>query len=785
MSRPVRHVQAVFPLITLTVLGCGGSGPDASSPAAQPVTATASMSVGDPGKHGENILKNGEFAEGTALPWTTNFDSPAAGKAELDNEELCFAVTAAGRNTYDVLLRQRPVTIKRHRAYTIKFKAHSTAPTRVRPNVAFVSPMLEEVWSSVVSVGPKPEIYSAPFKYTERVISDAELVLHFGGPLAAATPFTVCVDDVSIEDPDYIPPDAQAGPPLPRIRVNQVGYLPRFDKRATLKDARPAPETWELLDASGKSVASGKTRVFGEDRDAGEFVHIIDFSSHRQPGTGYTLKAGDATSPPFAIEDSIYSELKKDALRFFYHQRSGIAIQMPYAGQEQWVHPAGHLSDKSVRCGEGTGCSYSLDVSGGWYDAGDHGKYVVNAGFAVWTLLDLYERKLLIARLPADVADSTLDIPESGNGTSDLLDEVRWEVEWMMKMQVPEGQKLAGMVHHKVHDVDWTAIPVAPHEDSMERALRPPSTAATLNLAAVGAQCARVWRTVDPAFAQKCLGSAERAYRAALAHPSMFARGDDIQGGGSYADSDVSDERYWAETELFITTGQPQYLEAARRSPHFLKVPHTAGGGNCSMSWNNTAALGTLSLAVVPSKLPRNDLALARRALLGAADEYVADSHKRGYRVPLESMAGRYPWGSNSLVLNNGMILGLAYDLSKKPSYLIGVVDVMDYLLGRNPLSKSYVSGYGTNPLVNPHHRFFARQLSDQYPPPPPGIVSGGPNSSLDDEAAKRAGLGGCAAQQCYYDNIQSYSTNEVAINWNAPLAWVAAYLDEKAKTPR
>ena len=144
--------------------------------------------------------------------------------------------------------------------------------------------------------------------------------------------------------------------------------------------------------------------------------------------------------------------------------------------------------------------------------------------------------------------------------------------------------------------------------------------------------------------------------------------------------------------------------------------------------------------------------------------------------------AGRYPWGSNSFLLNNLVILGLAHDFTNKPTYLNGLVDGMDYILGRNPMAQSYVTGYGENPLKNPHHRFWSHQANEKFPEAPPGAVSGGPNSSLQDPYVQAAGLRNCPAQKCFVDNIEAWSVNEITINWNAPLAWAAAYLDEKGK---
>jgi endoglucanase len=189
--------------------------------------------------------------------------------------------------------------------------------------------------------------------------------------------------------------------------------------------------------------------------------------------------------------------------------------------------------------------------------------------------------------------------------------------------------------------------------------------------------------------------------------------------------------------------------------------------------------LGTISLALVPSKLSN---AKYRKAIDTVAKGYVATIDGQGYRVPLKSGKDGYPWGSNSYVINNALISALAYDFTKKPEYLRTVVFGLDYLLGRNALGQSYISGYGDRPLQNPHHRFWAKQANAKFPAAAPGALSGGPNSALQDPYAKAAGLPGCKPQKCFIDNIESWSTNEITINWNSPLFWVSAWLDEVAE---
>jgi len=195
-----------------------------------------------------------------------------------------------------------------------------------------------------------------------------------------------------------------------------------------------------------------------------------------------------------------------------------------------------------------------------------------------------------------------------------------------------------------------------------------------------------------------------------------------------------------------------------------------------------TQALGMLSLALVPNDLPKVELDAIRQGIVKAADHYLELSRKRGYRVPMEAGNDHhYPWGSNSFVANNAIVLAVAGDITNRPEYALGAELAMDYLLGANPLGFSYVSGYGVRSLQNPHHRFWAHAKGGRCPYPPPGALAGGPNSKRADPTSARR-LSGCPLQRCYVDAVDAWSVNEVAINWNAPLAWLAAWLDEKGQ---
>jgi endoglucanase len=320
-----------------------------------------------------------------------------------------------------------------------------------------------------------------------------------------------------------------------------------------------------------------------------------------------------------------------------------------------------------------------------------------------------------------------------------------------------------------VADRTWTSLPTAPADDPQPRLLYPPSTAATLNLAATAAQCARIWRATDPAFAARCLAASERAFKAALRNPQVYAP-DTFTGSGGYGDGNLADEFYWAAAELFVTTGSPAYRDAVTHMAQFT-APLSEPG------WSNTAALGTITLATVANTLTPNEIAAQRALITAAADRFLAEEKQTGYHIPFAGTA--YIWGSNGSLLNRAMILALAERLTGAARYREGAVDVMDYVLGRNPLDQSYVTGFGANPMQNPHHRFWAHSLDPKMPPPPPGVLSGGPNSTSMVDTVSQTMRGKCVGQRCWTDKAMAYTMNEVAINWNAPLFWVSAYLTE------
>jgi endoglucanase len=780
-------VGLALPLLALLASASVGCKKAAQGSAASPAANQVSSApvAGPDAAH--NLVKNATFSEGSSLPWLTTFSAPARGGSDVKDGALCLSLEENGKNNWDAQLAHRPLVIEQGHTYTVDFRAWATAPTTIRPKVGMSGPPYSEYWTARLPLTTQPQRFQGQFVMGGATDQTAEFSFHLAGPLAKSVPVTICVDDLYLDDPAFQAPPPEQQAPAPRIAVNQLGYLPKLHKVAVVESAATEPQKWELLDASGSIVADGQTSPFGADANSGNSVHQIDFSSFQREGKGYVLRVGDDKSYPFDIGKGIYKKLKYDALAYFYHDRSGIEIKMPYAGEERWARPAGHLPDKAP-CGKDLGCNYTLDVTGGWYDAGDHGKYVVNGGFSAWVLLNQWERAKYLGKSLKDFGDGKLNIPENHNGVDDLLDEARWEVEFLMAMQAPDGTEFGGMVHHKMHDEGWTALGLRPDQDTLKRSLRPVSTAATLNMAAVAAQAARIWKQEDKKFSAKCLAAAEKAYDAAKKHPDKYADPKDgNNGGGPYEDNYVQDEFYWAAAELFITTGDEKYQKDFEANPHNREFRHK-DATHTLMTWQEIDAPGVISLAVVPNKLSDAERDVQRKRLVDVADRYLAHQEKEGYRPPFDPGTNEgkpwYPWGSNSVIATNAMVLALAYDFTKKAEYRDAVAAGMDYILGTNPMGQSYVTGYGEKPLVNPHHRFWAHQVRADFPLAPPGILSGGPNSSLQDPYVQAAGLKkkGCAPQKCFLDNIEAWSVNEITINWNSPLAWVTSFLDEQGR---
>jgi endoglucanase len=584
----------------------------------------------------------------------------------------------------------------------------------------------------------------------------------------------------------------------PAIVMNQLGVPAGLQLKAVLRSTEAKPVRFVVRDGEGRIVIRDRSTVVGKNESSGDHLHLIR-SGPLPEGEGYLIEACGARSGSFASHRNGYASLAEAALNYFYANRFGEPILPEHLPGPEWARPAG-FPDEVVTCfsGEDTrgqiwpGCAYRLNVTGGWADAGDYGKYVVNGGLTVWTLQNAVER---FRYLRSEAwTDGRATLPESGNGVSDILDEARHGLEFLLAMQVPEGERLSvatgaqtlraeeplslkeidagGLVHHKVHEKAWLPLPQQVEEVAVERFLYPPSTAATLNLAAAAAQAARLWQGKDDQFASEALSAAKHAYDAAKRHPDILAY-DNFTGGGPYGDDELSDEFAWAATELWLTTGEERYKADLGSGDLVRFFSHDFG----DLSWASLRPAASLSLALHQDRLSAKETLALRGQFHRTAGRYIADRDREGYRFPMSMDA--YVWGSAGNAANRGVILMAAYDLTGERAYLEAGSDALDFLLGRNALGMSYVAGFGARAMETPHHRFWAQGADAAFPKALPGALSGGPNATLGQDPFSTQ-LDPCAPQRCWADEVEAYSLNEVAINWNAPLFWLAAALDHE-----
>lgn len=588
------------------------------------------------------------------------------------------------------------------------------------------------------------------------------------------------------------------------IYLNQFGFMEGSRLKAIIADPSTTPQSYELLNDRNQVVLTGSTTVFGTDPASALDLHQINASLDGLSGQEFQFRIGETSSERFGIGERYYHKIMLDSLSYFYQSRVDTEIQAAFVPTQTppLTRPAGH-TNQSLSCFSGTdlrgtnwpGCGYALPVSGGWYDAGDYGQYVVNTGFTTWMLLNMAERgKADTANsCAANLGDGTLVMPEAGNGVSDILDEARVGIEYMLAMQtssiIPQAMARgpqaatgpltltmtspAGMAHHKSHGTTWPAANVAPHEDPTTRRLYPPTTAATLHLAAVGAQCARLFATVDVNLSQRCLLAARAAYDAAERVPDSYAWGE-FDGGGPFDDQTLSDEFGWAATEMWLTTGEVRFENDING---YIPTYNPFG----SIDFNSLEVLGILSFVANESDanvqaIPR--LGFAKTALVAWADRYQLATLDSGFMIP--KIDAEYYWGSNGNFMNWAMVMAAAGTSTGEAKYQQGVLDSMDYILGRNALNQSYISGYGDQRFQNPYHRFWRGGSQTDRPIVPRGVLAGGANSEELDNPAAAALRGNCTGMTCWSDDQSNFTVNEIAINWNVSLAWVSHWLDRQ-----
>lgn len=538
------------------------------------------------------------------------------------------------------------------------------------------------------------------------------------------------------------------------IQVNQLGFLPSAQKLAMV----PATKTdrFQVKDAAGKVVLEGTLGGAATWDASGQSVRVADLSALRAPGTYRIAVAGLPDSSPFPIAVDAYRQLDAGAIRAYKHNRAGIALDARVAGT--WARAAGHPDQRVVVHASAASAARPAGTiiasPKGWYDAGDYNKYVVNSGISTYTLLAAYEH------FPDWFDKLALDLPESGNGLPDLVNEVLWNLDWLATMQDPDD----GGVYHKLTNLSFDGM-VMPDKATAPRYVVQKTTAAALDFAATLAAASRVLARFDdkaPGRSQRWLAQAESAWRWAVANPAVRYRQPADVKTGEYGDDKLDDEFAWAAAELLAATGKAAYRAA----------PQAAGSARkTEPDWGDVRALGWITLAGQQQRLPQ-DAQAARRELLAAADTLLARWKASPYRL---AMAGKdFIWGSNAVVLNQGMMLVQAYRITGKRDYLDAAQSALDYTLGRNPLGVSYVTGFGTRAPMHPHHR---PSVADGIAAPVPGWLVGGPNPGQQDAKDCKATYRAKEPALSWLDDACSYASNEVAINWNAPLVYVAAAL--------
>lgn len=544
------------------------------------------------------------------------------------------------------------------------------------------------------------------------------------------------------------------------IAINQLGYYTNGPKTAVVLNNTGANAFYIINIATNDTVYKGSLGVQQQSQYSSTKTNIADFSSVKKQGRYKLYVPGTGASYNFIIGPGPMHNVGVALLKGYYYQRVSMPLDEKYAGK--WHRAAGHPdnivlihpSAASDKRPAGT----VISTPGGWYDAGDYNKYVVNSGISTGTLLSAYE----------DFASyfDTLktNIPESSNSIPDILDEVLYNVRWMLTMQDPND----GGVYNKCTNAAFDGM-VMPGVTKLPRYVVAKGTAAALDFAAVMAQTARItkkFKTQLPGLSDSCLHAAQYAWQWALLHPAMAynqnAVNHEFQPAivtGGYGDNSFADEWFWAASELFVTTKMINYLDTVKRGARPLfAVP----------SWNSVQALGYYTLLRGDNSTSYNaklSLAPIKQMVLAFADSFLLGGNKAFATVMGQSKRD-FIWGSNAVAANQGIILINAYLLSGNKKYINGALTNLDDILGRNATGYCFVTGFGSKSTMHPHHR---QSVADNIEDPVPGLLAGGPNPGRQDKTQYAF----TEPETAYNDNDQAYASNEIAINWNAPAVYL------------
>ncbi|RNC84675.1 MAG: T9SS C-terminal target domain-containing protein [Balneola sp.] len=543
-------------------------------------------------------------------------------------------------------------------------------------------------------------------------------------------------------------------------KVNQLGYYPQAPKLGI------TPQT-DLSSFYLKDAESGAVVYEGELSDddyyspGDESVKVADFSEYFVPGT-YILGIVDGEeSYPFTIGNNVFSELTDGIIKAMYFNRASMELEEAYAGE--WARALGHPDDEVLvhnsAASTGRPANSIISSSKGWYDAGDFNKYVVPISSSISQMLFAYEE------FPEFFDDRSLNIPESTNDIPDILDENLWALRWLFTMQDPED----GGVYHKLTSPTFQGT-VMPNVPTADRYVVMKGTAATYDFAAVMAHAARVYEPFLPDFADSALAAAEDAWDWALDNPNVSynqgALTNPAISTGTYGDGSFGDEKFWAASELYITTKDDSY---------YMDNGWSSSG---VVGWNSVRGMGLFSLVANRTELTAvglSDTTSMKQKVASIADSYINSGNTSAYRSPFGTASGHFFWGSNGFAGNIGLVTMLAYRVTGEEEYYDATIHVLDYIMGRNPLDQSFVTGFGENPPMNIHHR---QSEADNVVDPVPGWVAGGANPNNQSQDCGTSAYTYTNPALSYLDHYCSYSTNEMTTYWNSPFVYLLAGLE-------
>lgn len=516
------------------------------------------------------------------------------------------------------------------------------------------------------------------------------------------------------------------------IKLNSLGYLPQSVKKATVTTEATVFQV--ISSQTGREVFQGKLSGQIYQKDVDQKVWIADFSNVTQPGK-YTLQIkGIGKSYEFTIGSGVYKKPYVTSMRAFYLWRCGMAVHDDYKGN-QYETKACHLEDGWM---DYTGSpNERRDGTGGWHDAGDYGKYTVNAGVTMGVLFyawDHFGNKL---------KNISLNIPQTASGMPDFLQEMKWETDFLLKMQYNDG---SGRVSHKFTRKGFEDF-VMPQDDKEKRYFTEWGSAATADFVAIMAMAARYFKPYDAVYAKKCLDAATVSYNFLLANPATkdFVQGDFSTGGYQTGDAD---DRLWAAAEMWETTGSSYSLNDLESRIEKLKILTEE-----NWDWGSVDNLGVFTYALSKREGKNPQLqAKVKQAIITSANQLIEKAQTDVYARPLANV---YFWGCNGTVGRQAVNLQVANILSPNKKYTETILDIVAHLFGRNYYGRSYVTGLGVNPPMLPHDR---RSAADGIKAPWPGYLVGGGHTATD-----------------WVDTQEDYSRNEIAINWQAGLVYALA----------